>query len=54
MIEIQNFIGGEFFKCSDTLDSFNPATGKVHALIPDSPKEDVQKAVEAAEKAFPM
>ena len=54
MIKIKNFIDGQFVECPSTLDSFNPATGKVHAQIPDSSKEDVFRAVEAAEKALPV
>lgn len=36
------------------LDNFEPATGNVYSLIPDSDELDVQMAVEAAEKAFPI
>ena len=35
------------------IDNFNPAIGEVYGQIPNSTKEDVEKAVEAAEKAFP-
>ncbi|HQU86025.1 MAG TPA: aldehyde dehydrogenase, partial [Pyrinomonadaceae bacterium] len=34
-------------------DNFNPATGEVYSLIPDSDENDVEFAVEAAKKAFP-
>ena len=34
------------------IDNFNPAIGEVYGQIPNSTKEDVEKAVEAAEKAF--
>ncbi|MGR5874536.1 aldehyde dehydrogenase family protein [Bacillus pacificus] len=30
----------------------NPATGKIIAYVPLSPKEDVEKAVEAAKAAY--
>ena len=49
---LQNFIDGEFVPCSKHIDSYNPATGEVHLKIPDSDKEDVGKAVDAASKAF--
>ena len=35
------------------IDNSNPAIGEVYGQIPNSTKEDVEKAVEAAEKAFP-
>ena len=35
------------------IENYNPAIGEVYGQIPDSTKEDVEKAVEAAEKAFP-
>jgi len=54
MIQVENFINGEFVSCHGYMDSYNPGTGKVHAKIPDSNAKDVEKAVAAAEKAFPM
>ncbi len=36
------------------LDNFEPATGQIYSQIPDSDHRDVQKAVEAAQAAFPM
>lgn len=36
------------------IDNFNPAIGEVYGQIPNSTIEDVEKAVEAAEKAFPI
>ena len=33
--------------------NYNPATGEVYSQIPNSTKEDVEKAYEAAAKAFP-
>lgn len=35
------------------LENINPAEGKVYSLVPDSTADDVQLAVEAAQKAFP-
>ena len=49
---LENFIGGRFVSCSKHIDSYNPATGEVHLKVPDSGKEEVQLAVEAAQKAF--
>ena len=52
MLNIENFINGEFVSTKSYLQSFNPATGEAHALVPDSSAEDVEKAVSAAEVAF--
>ena len=35
------------------IDNYNPATGRVYSLIPDSDERDVEKAVQAAKTAFP-
>jgi 1-pyrroline dehydrogenase len=50
----QQFIGGEFVDAvsGETLDVENPATGEVIARVPASADEDVDRAVNAAEKAF--
>ena len=55
MEKIQNYIGGEFCEpqSGNYLDNYNPATGAVYSLIPDSDKSDVDKAVVAAKAAFP-
>jgi aldehyde dehydrogenase (NAD+) len=54
--EYSNLIGGELRPASEggTLDSVNPATGKVWARIPRSTAADAEAAVEAARKAFPQ
>lgn len=56
MEKLQNFINGSY--CPPVngayLDNYEPATGKVYSLIPDSDASDVDSAVEAAEKAFPV
>ena len=52
MLNIENFINGEFVGTKSYLQSFNPATGEAHALVPESSAEDVEKAVSAAEVAF--
>ncbi len=56
MIKLQNFINGNYIApISDAyIDNFEPATGQVYSLIPDSDERDVELAVEAAEKAFPI
>ncbi len=56
MIKLQNFINGNYIApTSDAyIDNYEPATGKVYSLIPDSDERDVELAVEAAEKAFPI
>ncbi|MBO2448493.1 aldehyde dehydrogenase family protein [Actinomadura barringtoniae] len=53
--DYSNLIGGELRPASEggTLDSVNPATGKVWARIPRSTAADAEAAVEAARKAFP-
>ena len=55
MQKIQNYIGGELVEpiSKKYLDNYNPAIGKVYSLIPDSDEKDVQKAVDAAQAAFP-
>ena len=52
MEELQNFIDGSFVKCSKHIDSYNPATGEVFLKVPDSGPEDVDRAVQAAKRAF--
>jgi len=55
MQKIENYIGGKLTApfSGEYLDNFNPATGEVYSLIPDSDERDVESAVEAARKAFP-
>jgi len=55
MKQIENYIGGELIgpNSGGYLDNFNPATGEVYSLIPDSDERDVETAVEAAKVAFP-
>ncbi len=56
MEKLQNFINGNYQAPidGDYLDNFEPATGKVYSLIPNSNEKDVELAVKAAEKAFPI
>jgi aminomuconate-semialdehyde/2-hydroxymuconate-6-semialdehyde dehydrogenase len=54
--KMQNFINGNYIDPvhGNYIDNYEPATGQVYAHIPDSDEKDVQLAVEAAEKAFPI
>jgi aminomuconate-semialdehyde/2-hydroxymuconate-6-semialdehyde dehydrogenase len=56
MKKIQNFINGAYVEPTGKtyFDNIEPATGKVFCLIPDSDESDVDAAVLAAEKAFPI
>jgi len=52
---LQNYIDGKL--CAPLsgayLDLYEPATGAVYAQVPDSGAEDIDKAVRAAQRAFP-
>ncbi len=52
---IKNYIGGALVPADsgEYLDNISPFNGEVYSHIPDSDITDVQKAVEAAERAFP-
>lgn len=52
---IQNYIRGSLVAPvgNHFLDNINPATGEVYSFIPDSDEQDVELAVEAAQRAFP-
>jgi len=52
---IKNYIGGTLTPAASGhyLEDVNPATGEVFAKFPDSGAADVQRAIEAARKAFP-
>ena len=52
-IEVENFIGGEFYPTKNHLDSYEPSTGQVWARIPDSGDVEIDQAVQAAKAAFP-
>lgn len=54
MTRPRNFIGGQWTDASTeaTLDVYEPATGAVIGTIADSEPEDVDRAVQAARKAF--
>ena len=56
MEKIHNYINGQYIvpNQGNYIDNYEPATGKVYSLIPDSDEIDVQMAVDAADKAFPI
>jgi aminomuconate-semialdehyde/2-hydroxymuconate-6-semialdehyde dehydrogenase len=56
MEKLKNYIGGILTTPynSNYINNYNPATGEVNSMLPDSDENDVQLAVEAAEKAFPL
>ncbi|HEX8197577.1 MAG TPA: aldehyde dehydrogenase [Pyrinomonadaceae bacterium] len=56
MQKLENYINGELLApvSGEYLDNFNPATGEVYSLIPDSDERDVSRAVAAANNAFPV
>src|SRR5438067_8165356 len=55
MENISNYIGGELVQpaSGQYLDNFDPSTGSVYSLVPDSDDRDVHLAVETAKAAFP-
>ncbi|MFN0058829.1 MAG: aldehyde dehydrogenase [Planctomycetota bacterium] len=56
MQQILNYVDGRWVEArSQTwLDVFEPATGRVYACAPDSGPEDIDVAVVAARRAFPL
>jgi malonate-semialdehyde dehydrogenase (acetylating)/methylmalonate-semialdehyde dehydrogenase len=52
---VQNYIGGEFVSDSarEQIDVTNPADGSVISRVPLSAADDVDRAVQAAQRAFP-
>ncbi|MGI8892795.1 MAG: aldehyde dehydrogenase family protein, partial [Bacteroidia bacterium] len=54
MFKIKNYINGELVDpaSGNYFDNYNPATGEVYSLIPNSDKVDVEKSVEVATEAF--
>ena len=52
MQQFQQYIDGAFSDGATQFDSLDPATGKVWAQMPEASVEDVNQAVEAAERAF--
>ena len=56
MIKIQNYINGELIAPVNGayLDNYEPATGEVYSQIPDSDKDDMALAIDAASNAFTL
>ena len=54
MEKIKNYINGELVEPSSVkyIDNYNPASGKVYSLVPDSSENDINTAVLAAKTAF--
>ncbi len=54
MEQLRNYIDGKFFApvSGQYIQNYNPATGEVYSMLPDSDERDVQLAVDAARKAF--
>ena len=54
MKKILNYIDGELIEPinGEYLDNFNPSTGKVYSVVPDSDHDDINKAVKAAQIAY--
>ena len=54
-MNIKNYINGEFVNTTQDnwLDNYNPTIGEIYGQIPNSSKEDVEKAYKAAAEAFP-
>jgi 1-pyrroline dehydrogenase len=52
---LQNLVGGEFVDAVEgrTAEILNPATGETIAEVPEGTQADVDRAVEAAKKAWP-
>ncbi|XP_029800552.1 2-aminomuconic semialdehyde dehydrogenase isoform X2 [Suricata suricatta] len=53
LLTLENFINGKFVPCDSYIDSYDPSTGEVYCRVPNSGKEEIQAAVEAARAAFP-
>ncbi|WP_299227142.1 aldehyde dehydrogenase [uncultured Psychroserpens sp.] len=53
-MNIQNYINGNFHKPiqNNWIDNYNPSNGEVYGQIPNSNKDDVEKAYNAAKSAF--
>lgn len=54
--EIRNYIDGQYFHPihDEWIDNYCPANGEVYGRIPNSSKEDIERAYLAAKSAFPM
>ena len=56
MEKLRNYINGHYVDpiSNQYLDNYEPATGEIYSLIPNSNEDDVNQAVIAAENAFPL
>jgi aminomuconate-semialdehyde/2-hydroxymuconate-6-semialdehyde dehydrogenase len=56
MEKIANYINGALVtpQSGEYLDNYNPSTGKIYSLIPDSDERDIAAAFTAAREAFPL
>ena len=56
MEKLLNYIDGQLQQphADQWLDNYEPATGRVYSLIPDSDDKDVALATQAAKAAFPV
>lgn len=54
-MNIKNYINGQFVNPIENnwMENYNPSIGEVYGKIPNSTKQDVEKAYEAAVQAFP-
>lgn len=54
MKKILNYINGAFTapKHNEWLDNYNPSTGKIYSILPNSSSDDVENAYQAANNAF--
>jgi len=52
-MQVSNLIGGEFSLTDASIENINPATGEVLGALPRSGVAEVDRAVEAAQLAFP-
>ena len=54
MDKILNYINGNFVEANSKkwINNYDPSTGEVYSLIPDSEKIDVELAQSAAQAAF--
>lgn len=52
MQRFQQYIDGEFSDGAAQFESLDPATGQPWALMPEARRDDVDRAVDAAERAF--
>jgi len=55
MQKLQNYINGELIDpvSKSYIDNYDPSTGQVYSLLPDSDERDVELGVAAAKAAFP-